>query len=42
MAPDNPDFGKSAMLVSTIVMGMIHGLLTEVVTSGAFRAKGTA
>jgi hypothetical protein len=39
MAPENPQFSKGAMLASTIVMGMIYGLLTEVVTSGLFKAK---
>jgi transposase len=42
MAPENPDFGKGAMLASTIVMGMIYGLLTEVVTSAVFKARATA
>jgi hypothetical protein len=41
MAPENPQFGKGAMLASTIIIGMIYGLLTEVVTSGVFKAKAT-
>jgi hypothetical protein len=39
MAPDNPEFSKAAMLISTIVMGMIYGLLIEVITSLLFKAK---
>jgi hypothetical protein len=39
MAPENPQFSKSAMFASAIIMGMIYGLLTEVVTSGLFKAR---
>lgn len=38
MAPDNPEFSRSAMFVWTIVLGMIYGLLTEVITTKVFRA----
>ena len=39
LAPDNPEFRKSGMFVMTIVMGMIYGLLIEVITSLLFKAK---
>lgn len=39
MAPDNPEFSKSAMLIWTVVMGMIYGLLIEVITSLIFKAR---
>ena len=39
MAPENPEFSKTAMFISTIVMGMIYGFLIEVITSLLFKAK---
>jgi hypothetical protein len=39
MAPDNPEFSKTAMWVWTVVFGMIYGLLIEVITSVLFRAR---
>ena len=39
MAPDNPQFSKTAMFTSTIVLGMIYGLLIETVTTKIFKAK---
>ena len=39
MAPDNPEFTKASMFVWTIVLGMIYGLLIEVITSVLFKAK---
>ncbi|MBN2031074.1 hypothetical protein JW824_12650 [bacterium] len=39
VAPENPDFSHSMMFISTIVMGMIYGLLIEVITSLLFKAK---
>jgi hypothetical protein len=39
MAPENPEFSKSAMWVSTVVLGMIYGLLIEVITSVLFKAR---
>jgi hypothetical protein len=39
MAPENPEFTATMMFVSTIMMGMIYGLLIEVITSAAFKAK---
>ncbi len=39
MAPDSPEFSRTSMFVWTVVLGMIYGLLTEVITSGLFKAK---
>jgi hypothetical protein len=39
MAEENPEFGPTEMWIATVVMGMIYGLLIEVITSGIFRAK---
>ena len=39
LAPENPDFSQTMMFISTIVMGMIYGLLIEVITSLLFKAK---
>ncbi len=33
MAPENPEFSKTGMFVWTIILGMIYGLLIEVITS---------
>ncbi len=33
MAPDNPQFSPTAMFAWTVVLGMIYGLLIELVTS---------
>lgn len=38
MAPDNPELSKGGMFAWTIVLGMIYGLLTEVITTKVFRA----
>jgi len=39
MAPENPEFSKTSMLVSTIVMGVIYGVLIELITTVLFKAK---
>ncbi|MBN1780317.1 hypothetical protein JW948_04270 [bacterium] len=39
MAPETPEFSQAAMFISTIVMGMIYGFLTELITSVVFKAK---
>jgi len=39
MAPDNPEFSKASMFIWTIVLGMIYGLLIEVITSLLFKAR---
>ncbi len=39
MAPDSPQYSKASMFVMTIVLGMIYGLLIEVITSRIFKAR---
>ena len=39
LAPENPEFGHTMMLVSTIVMGMIYGFLIELITTVVFKAR---
>lgn len=39
MAPENPEFSKTAMWVWTVVLGMIYGLLIEVITTALFKAR---
>ena len=39
MAPDNPQFSKVMMFTMTIVMGMIYGVLIEIITTKLFKAK---
>jgi hypothetical protein len=39
MAPENPQFNASAMFIWTVVLGMIYGVLIEVITSLLFKAK---
>jgi len=39
MAPDSPHYSKTSMFVMTIVLGMIYGLLIEVITSWIFKAR---
>ncbi len=39
MAPESPDFSKTNMFIWTIVLGMVYGLLIEVITSLVFKAK---
>lgn len=39
LAPDNPDFSKTSMFVWTVVLGMIYGLLIELITTVFFKAK---
>ena len=39
MAPEMADFSKSAMFISTVVMGLIYGFLTELITSVLFKAR---
>jgi hypothetical protein len=41
MAPENPDYSASEVFVWTIVLGMVYGLLIEVITSAIFKAKAT-
>ena len=39
MAPENSEFSKVSMFIWTIILGMIYGLLIEVITSLFFKAK---
>ena len=39
MALDSPEFSKTGMFVWTIILGMVYGLLIEVITSLLFRAR---
>lgn len=39
MAPDNPEFSKASMFMWTVILGMIYGLLIEVITSLLFKSK---
>jgi len=39
LAPENPDFSHTMMFISTIVMGMIYGLLIELITTVLLKAK---
>ncbi len=39
MAEETPEFSKSMMLISTLVMGIIYGFLTELFTSVVFKAR---
>jgi hypothetical protein len=38
MAPASPDYSTTEMFVWTIVLGMVYGLLIEVITSAIFKA----
>ena len=39
MAPETPEFSKTAMWVWTVILGMVYGLLIEVITSVLFKAR---
>ena len=39
LGPENPEFSKTLMFISTIVMGAIYGFLIELITSVLFKAK---
>ncbi|MBC8214120.1 MAG: hypothetical protein ISR90_00200 [Candidatus Marinimicrobia bacterium] len=39
IGPENPEFTHTMLFVSTVVMGMIYGLLIELVTTVFFKAK---
>ena len=38
MAPDSPEYSKTSMFVFTILLGMIYGLLIEVITTKLFKS----
>ncbi|MBN1398721.1 MAG: hypothetical protein JXA06_11885 [Bacteroidetes bacterium] len=39
LGPEDPAFSHTAMLTSTIIMGIIYGFLIELITSVVFKAK---
>ncbi len=39
LGPENPEFSHSMIFISTVVMGMIYGLLIEMITTVLFKAK---
>jgi hypothetical protein len=39
MGPESPECSKSAMFISTIVLGMAYGLLVEIVTCVISKAR---
>jgi hypothetical protein len=39
MAPETLQFSKASMFIWTIILGMIYGLIIEVITSVVFKAK---
>jgi hypothetical protein len=39
MAPDNPEYSKTGMFVGTVVLGMVYGLIIEIITSVLFKAR---
>lgn len=39
MAPESPEYDKTSVFIFTIVLGMIYGLLIELITSVIFKAK---
>jgi hypothetical protein len=42
MAPENPDFGRGALFFWSVVLGMIYGLLIELITTVIFKARQSA
>jgi hypothetical protein len=41
LAPESPEYSKTEMFIWTIILGMVYGLLIEVITSAIFKAKAT-
>ena len=39
MAPESPEFSKAGMFIWTVVLGMVYGLLIELITSVFFKAR---
>ncbi|MCU0847746.1 MAG: hypothetical protein MUD12_07645 [Spirochaetes bacterium] len=39
MAPDNPEFSRSMLFTSTIVLGAVYGIFIELVTTVVFKAE---
>ena len=42
MAPESLEYSKTGMFIATVLLGMIYGLLIEVITSVAFKARQTS
>ena len=38
MAPDNPEFSKGSMFLWTVTLGMVYGVLIELITTVFFKA----
>ncbi len=38
MAPDSPEYTKTSMFIFTILLGMIYGLLIELITTKFFKS----
>jgi hypothetical protein len=38
MAPDNPQYSAASMFVMTVVLGLMYGLLIELITTALFKA----
>ena len=39
MAPDSLEYSKSGMFIATVLLGMIYGVLIEMITTVVFRAR---
>ena len=39
MAPESTEYSKVGMFLWTVILGMVYGLLIEVITSVVFKAK---
>ena len=39
MAPESAEYNKAGIFLWTVILGMVYGLLIEVITSVAFKAK---
>ena len=39
LAPENPDFTHNQMFIATVVMGIIYGILIELITTVIFKAR---
>jgi len=39
LAPESPEYSKASMFAGTIILGMIYGLLIELITSLLFKAR---
>jgi hypothetical protein len=39
MAPENPEYSEVNIFAFTLLLGMLYGLLIELITSGLFKAR---